>query len=185
MKNFKSTTIEKDKDLAQTPDWFIYSLQSFIGKYFTLDVCALPSTAKLNRFYSLANGTNGLKLGWLDFNWCNPPFSNIPAWIEKAVLEAELGNQSCILMPDNAETVYCRMAFEKADTIIKMPFRIQFLRPDGTPFLDKNGKIQGPQFACQVALFTKIGLVAPTRVVYHDFRIGFKHKHKRGLSEKL
>ena len=51
---------------------------------------------------------------------------------------------------------------------------LNFLRPDGSEFLDKNGKKQGPKFPVCVYIFTPQGLRMPIRDIYHDFRIGFK-----------
>ena len=185
MKAYKSTTPDNEKDFAQTPVWLVKSLQIFLSITFELDVCAQQSTAKAPFYFSLEDpeklhssstriGSDGLLCDWKSHNWCNPPFSNIEPWMAKAVVEAEQGKQTYLIYPDNTETAYSRFAWQHADTIIRMPFRLGFIRPDGSPFLDKKGKKQGPQFPCAVALFTKIGLVAPTRVIYHDFRIGFE-----------
>lgn len=187
MKTHTSTTPDNEKDFAQTPIWFIKSLQSFLSITFDLDVCAQALTAKAPLYFSLEDdvyyeqtsvriGSDGLLCDWHKNNWANPPFSNIEPWMNKSAKEAGKGNQTCLIYPDNTETAYSRFAWQHADTIIRMPFRLGFLRPDGTPFLDKHGKKQGPQFPCAVALFTKIGLVAPTRVIYHDFREGFETK---------
>lgn len=174
MKNLsRSTTPESEKDCAQTPWWFIRSVESLIGEVFTRDVCTLKATAKAPFCFTLERGEDGLSLPWGDLNWCNMPFSNIEPWIEKAAIESDSGKRSMLLFPDNAETAYSRLAWEQADTIIRMPFRLNFLRPDGTPFLDKKGKKQGPQFPVVCAWFTPIGLKAPTRNMYHDFREGF------------
>lgn len=169
-----SNTPESEKDCAQTPWWFIRSVEHLIGSPFTLDVCAMETTKKAPLCYTLERGESGLELGWGAMNWCNMPFSNIEPWIEKSASEsADIGAMSMLLFPDNTETAYSRLAWEKADTIIRMPFRLNFLRPDGTEFLDKHGKKQGPQFPVVCAWFTPMGLKAPTRTMYHDFREGF------------
>lgn len=174
MKNTTSTTPAKEKDCAQTPKWFVQSLESLLGVRFNLDVCANKATAKVDNYFSLdEKGHNGLELPWDSINWCNPPFSDIAPWLNKARAEAEKGNFTAVIFPDNTETGYSREAFEGADTIIRMPFRLCFLRPDGTPFLDRKGKKQGPQFPCCVAWYTPLGVKAPTRTIYHDFRLGF------------
>lgn len=175
MKNNQSTTKASEKNSAQTPWWFMESLQNYLGSSFDLDVCANKNTAKCHAYFSLEeDGDNGLINSWHDINFCNPPFDNLSSWINKSVEEAGYHKSTAMLFPDTPETVYSRLAFDHADTIIKMPFRLKFLRPDGTPFLDGKGKPQGPQFACQVAWFTPLGLKVPTRTVYHDFRIGYK-----------
>ncbi len=132
MKNYNSETPESQKDCAQTAEWFIKSLESLIGSEFDLDVCCLPETKKAYNYYSLADGSDGLKEPWMPVNFCNPPFSDIVPWLCKAKLEATLGNSTAILLPDNTETKYIRKATEYADTVIRMPFRLKFKRPDGS-----------------------------------------------------
>lgn len=175
IENENSLTPVNEKDCAQTPKWFIASLLSLLGKEsFDLDVCANEATAKANIYYSLdERDENSLNLGWLDLNWCNPPFSNIEPFINKASLEATKGKTTIMILPNNPETAYIRAAKACADTIIEMPFRLKFLRPNGEPFLDKKGKEQGPKFSCLVAIITPLGLHAPKRSMYYDFREGF------------
>ena len=165
-----STTPESEQDCAQTPWWFIKSLKSFTFLNIDLDVCAALDTAKTSRFYSI----DGTLLNWDPVNYCNPPYSNIKPWIEKSWQEAKRGNTTLMLIPDKPEVGYTRLARNYADTVIHMPFRLSFLRPDGTEFLDKNGKKQGSKFPVCVYIFTPQGLLMPIRDVYHDFRVGFK-----------
>jgi len=188
MKSHESKTPEKEKDLAQTPKWFIESLCSLLRiDYFELDVCALEATKKAETCYSLQErGENCLKLDWDLWNWLNPPFSNIKPFLEKAVYESDSGfKNTAAIMPNHPETAYVRYLKEHADTIIEMPFRLKFLRPDGTPFLDKYGKEQSPQFSCIVGIFTPLGLIKPTSYIYHDFRTGFQKKALKVQGEKL
>ena len=50
---------------------------------FTLDVCATKESAKCPRYYSKAE--DGLAKTWAyERVWCNPPFSNILPWVERA-----------------------------------------------------------------------------------------------------
>lgn len=172
--NKQSSTDESEKDQAQTPWWFVNSVRDFFGiDDFILDVCAEERTKKGITHYSLDNGKNGLESCWSIYNWCNPPFSNIEPWIRKAVAEANHGLNTAMIFPANYETKYHRLAVDNADTIINMPFRLKFLRPNGEMFLDKHGKEQSPQFSCTLAWFTALGIRAPTRHINHDFREGF------------
>lgn len=107
---------------------------------------------------------------WGDRNWCNPPYSNILPWVNKATHEAANGRMSVLLIPDKPEVGYIRECRKYADTIIHMPFRLNFLRPDGTEFLDKDGKKQGPKFPVSLILFTPHGLNMAARDIYVDFR---------------
>ena len=169
-----TTTPESEQDLAQTPWWFIKSLEHFTSLEIDLDVCCAINTAKAETFLALELGLGGLKTPWHKTNWCNPPYSNINPWIDKSWRESFRGNTTLMLIPDKPEVGYARFARLHADTVIHMPFRLNFLRPDGSEFLDKKGKNQGPKFPVCIYIFTPQGLRMPIRDVYHDFRIGFK-----------
>ncbi len=169
--NENSKTPPKEKDLAQTPWWFIHSIESFIGKEFDLDVCCLEETRKARSFYSLEYGRDALELMWSGLVWCNPPFSNIAPFIDHAVEQAEENHATTVMIiPNNPEVAYRRKLKEVSDTFIEMPFRLKFLRPDGEPF---DG---APKFSCAVGIITPLGLKVPTRVIEHDFRVGFYGK---------
>lgn len=179
MHNYESTTPESEKDLAQTPPWFIESLCNLLGiTCFDLDVCANEATAKAIYYYSLQErNQNCLSLPWKNWNYCNPPFSDALPFLERSVSMAKLkGSSTAGLIPNKPETKYTRYAKQHADTIIEMPFRLKFLRPDGSMFVDSKGKEQSPQFSCLVAIFTPLGLKRETAYMYHDFRIGFMEK---------
>ena len=75
-----------------------------------------------------------------------------------------------MLIPDKPEVKYTRLCRTLADTIIHMPFRLNFLRPDGSEFLDKDGKKQGPKFPVMLVIFTPWGQAVPVRDIYIDFR---------------
>ncbi len=168
-----STTPEAEKDLAQTPRWFYESLQEYLNARFEYDVCALEETAKCNNYFSIAGGVDGLLQRWGRINFCNPPYSNINPWTDKAVQQASTPiarSVTALLIPDKPEVGFTRHAREVADTVIHMPFRLNFLRPDGTPFLDKKEKKSGPKFPVCVYLITPWGLNMPIRDTYFDFR---------------
>lgn len=55
---------------------------------FSIDVAALPHNAKLDRFYTPTD--DGLAQSWAGERvWCNPPYSLIGPWIEKAWAERD------------------------------------------------------------------------------------------------
>ena len=166
-----SLTPEPEKDLAQTPTWFVKSVEQYLNLRFSLDACANSATAKCTDYYSLQRGQDGLEAPWHEVTWCNPPYSDITPWVEKASMEAKRnGNTSVLLIPDKPETKVHRLCRERCDTLIHMPFRLKFLRPDGTKFLEKNGRESSPKFPVMLVLFTPFGHLFPTRDVYHDFR---------------
>tara|TARA_R110000851_G_scaffold137955_1_gene274087 strand:+ start:447 stop:836 length:390 start_codon:yes stop_codon:yes gene_type:complete len=124
-----TTTPASDQDCAQTPWWFIESVEYFTSLKIQLDVCASSSTAKSNFYFSLEENDNGLLDDWshLNANWCNPPYSDIKPWVEKVSDESKLGCTTLMLIPDKPEVGYTRLARQHADTVIHMPFRLNFL----------------------------------------------------------
>lgn len=195
IENNNSTTPVKEKDLAQTPWWFIRSLEAHLGKKITLDVCAQPTTAKCEIYYALEDGNNALESKWFEdykeitesdgrdaVAWCNPPFSDCLNWVQECIRQVAAGMPEVwLLLPNNPETEYIRRAKSIGFKIIEMPFRMKFKKPDGTEFLDTNGKQQSPKFSCMIAVLTKEAFVHGSpegyknnpEYYYHDFRDGF------------
>lgn len=69
---------------------------------FTVDACALPYNAKLERFWTPDD--DGLEQDWSGERvWCNPPFSAIEPWVAKAWREIRDDGQGC--RPGGAELV--------------------------------------------------------------------------------
>lgn len=67
-------------DRATTPEDFAPLHERF---RFTLDVAASADNTKLPRFYTVDD--DGLAQDWTGERvWCNPPYSNIEPWVEKA-----------------------------------------------------------------------------------------------------
>ena len=64
---------------------------------FTLDAAASAENALCEEFYSLEN--SGLENRWNGRVWCNPPYSDIRPWVEKAAWEIrDLFGPSVIVM---------------------------------------------------------------------------------------
>lgn len=67
-------------DRGTPPELFAELSERFGG--FTLDAAAAPHNAKCERFFSIED--DGLEQRWTGRVWCNPPFSNLAAWLQKA-----------------------------------------------------------------------------------------------------
>ena len=68
---------------------------------FTVDVAASAANALCNRYFTAAN--SGLAASWrCERVWCNPPWSQIPWWLEKAWRELRTDCPLAVfLLPDN------------------------------------------------------------------------------------
>jgi site-specific DNA-methyltransferase (adenine-specific) len=72
---------------------------------FTCDVCALPENAKHPKFYS--PDIDGLSQKWSGACWMNPPYNNVPQWVEKAYNEAQRGVLVVALLASrSSETIW-------------------------------------------------------------------------------
>lgn len=88
---------ELDPDDRATPrDLFLLIDARFS---FTVDVAATAESAKVQRYYD--REANGLVQSWSGERvWCNPPYSNLRPWVEKAWRE-EAAELVVMLIPAN------------------------------------------------------------------------------------
>lgn len=150
-----TTTPPDEQDYAQTPWSFFNAVQSMSGVRFELDVCANAATAKCAAYYSWDElGLDGLALPWARVNWCNPPYSDVSPWVAKAEAEAKIGNTTFMLIPNKPEVGFCREAFAAASRCLYLPYRLNFLRPDGSRFRDAKGAAAGPKFPVYLVVFS-------------------------------
>jgi hypothetical protein len=67
---------------------------------FTVDAAALPRNAKLERFWTPDD--DGLAQSWEGERvWCNPPYSHIEPWVDKAWRESGRAELVVMLVPAN------------------------------------------------------------------------------------
>jgi site-specific DNA-methyltransferase (adenine-specific) len=95
----------KKQDWA-TPRSFFEAIHAEYS--FTVDVCA-ASYNKLLPVYFGEGGVepDGLKASWVAHGgraFCNPPYEDIEAWMQKAIEEAAQGCLSVFLVPANTDT---------------------------------------------------------------------------------
>lgn len=98
----KLFSVPKASDLWATPQSFFDKLNEEFK--FTLDACALPESAKCNEFFTPES--DGLNSSWSGRVWCNPPYSDIGTWMDKATRELESGRCSLVvfLVPSRTGT---------------------------------------------------------------------------------
>lgn len=90
-------------DIWATPQDFFDGLDKEF--HFTLDACALVENAKCARYYGPEE--DGLKQDWSNETvFCNPPYSDIKNWVEKAYNEAKRGAKVVMLIPERTDTRY-------------------------------------------------------------------------------
>lgn len=119
---------------------------------FTLDVAAAEHNAKCDDWYGLED--DGLTQPWLGRVWCNPPYSNIGAWVAKAWDELHPFDTPLIVMLLPANRVeqawwqdHVEPYRDRPDSPLRVEFlrgRMRFDRPDWTP----GPKGDRPPFGC-------------------------------------
>jgi len=131
---------------------FFASLVERFGE-FDLDVAAAPHNAKAERFFTREE--DGLERWW-DGNriWCNPPYSDCGAWVQRAWKMWRNGGIEHIVMLLPANRVEQKWWQEHVEPyrdrpgsplrVEFLPGRMRFIRPDWTP----GPKGDRPPFGC-------------------------------------
>jgi len=128
------------RDRLRTPQ---YVFDWIDGTYkFNIDLAADVISSKCMLHFDEA--MDGLKQDWHtlgDTGWCNPPYSNVKPWLEKAYAESLLGFATVFLLPTpNGEDAYREYIFGKAHEIIFINGRLSFIAPEDFTVKGKKGK---------------------------------------------
>lgn len=121
---------------------------------FTVDVAANTANAKLPRFYD--RESDGLEQSWADERvWCNPPYSNIRPWIEKAWREVAALRIVMLLPANRTEQKWWQELvepFRDADDHFRVKFlpgRLNF----GVPGNETGKWFSSSPFGCCLAMW--------------------------------
>lgn len=118
---------------------------------FTIDVAAAAHNTKCPRYFDFA--TNGLAQSWAGERvWCNPPYSRIGHWVEKAWREHEATDGIAMLLPANRteQGWWQQMVepFRDRDgsplSVVFLPGRMRFIAAGA----DRVGPNERPPFGC-------------------------------------
>jgi len=87
-------------------------LYNILDNEFHFDFDPCPQNSKFD----------GLTISWKKSNYCNPPYNNQKAWVEKAYNES-LKNKTCVmLLPARTDTILFH------DFIFKKAYEIRFIK---------------------------------------------------------
>ena len=114
---------------------------------FTLDPCSTKDTAKCKKYYTVED--NGIFQSWKGERvFMNPPYSEIPTWVNKAVLEVEHNDCDLVfgLLPAWTDRIWFHeLVYHRAKEIRFLQGRVKFLL---------NGESQGsPIFGSMVVIW--------------------------------
>lgn len=122
---------------------------------FTVDAAAAHHNAKLPRFWSIED--SGLNHSWAGERvYCNPPFSDIGPWIQKAWAEKEAKLIVMLLPANRTEQVWWQSyvePFRDKGSWLTTEFlagRQRFLKPGETEITRNNR----PPFGCVLLIWT-------------------------------
>lgn len=120
----KSNTPKEIKDLYQTPLSLFQSLDKEFN--FNVDVAASSENSLVYSYFD--EETNGLIYDWSRLTcWCNPPYSNIMPWVEKAAKESKKGATVVMLVPADPSVKWFKRAWETANEVRFINGRISFI----------------------------------------------------------
>jgi len=132
----KSNTPVNIKDLWQTPKSLFNKLDLEFN--FTCDVAASYKNA-LCRAY-LDEEQNSLLCGWGSVNWCNPPYSNITPWVNKAIEQHSFGRTTVMLIPADTSVKWFKLAYESSNEVRFISGRISFINAETKKPVNGNNK---------------------------------------------
>lgn len=100
----KNAVFSSKSDEWSTPESIFSELDKEFN--FNLDPCATELNHKTEKYFTIQE--DGLKQSWGGYNvFCNPPYSKIAKWVEKAYTESLKENTLvCLLIPSRTDTKY-------------------------------------------------------------------------------
>jgi len=131
------------RDSLQTPPYVFHWYNDKVK--FTTDVAANWTNTFVPEHHMgiQKNGEilDALVVPWGPMNWCNPPYSDITPWVEKAIEETKKGKATIMLIPADTSVGWFKLAFDNCSLCEFIEGRISFIDPTtGKP---KNGNNKG------------------------------------------
>lgn len=159
-------------DRATEPGFFGALDQRFD---FTIDVAASSDNTKLPRFFD--EDMNGLLQPWDGERvWCNPPYSNIEPWVEKAWQESGTPLLVMLLPANRTEQAWWQDLIEPFRDRPGSPLTTEFIRGRLrfiAPGASRIGPNERPPFGVVLAIWDRMGpFVVPTHQESLDLNRG-------------
>jgi len=132
--NVISKTPKSERDTYRTPKYIFNYAQNIVGEI-NHDTACDRNNALADPIVSY-DGQDALSVEWRGVCWCNPPYSNITPWVEKAIASSAI---TVMLIPSPNGESYYKTLIENSHEIA-IHGRISFIGADGKP---KNGNTRG------------------------------------------
>ena len=134
----KSFTAVNIKDLWQTPKEVFDKLD---GEFdFDCDVAASDFNSLCKSYLSEDINAISEYAIWGRVNWCNPPYSNISPWVEKAIQQHQAGKTIVMLVPADTSVKWFKLAYESCDEVRFISGRLSFINADTQKPVNGNNK---------------------------------------------
>lgn len=134
-----SKTIETIRDLWQTPDFvFEYYDNRF---NFNCDVACSDENRMVSEHWITEEDDALLYSNlWSSRNWCNPPYSNIMPWVEKAIYEMKRGCLTVMLIPADTSVKWFKKAYDNCSECHFISGRLAFINAETKKPVSGNNK---------------------------------------------
>lgn len=143
-RNHPQQTVKDGVDDRGTNAEFFAQMTERFGP-FDLDVAAAPHNAKCDRYFTIAD--DGLRRRWdASRIWCNPPYSRIGMWVEKAWREWLANDRPdliVMLLPANRTEQQWWQEWVEPSRDNGCDLRVEFL--PGRMRFDRPGVVIGPK----------------------------------------
>lgn len=138
MKGYTGSKTEVSiRDLWQTPR-FIFD---YYNRRFDLRMDVASSEENKLCDLNLTIEDDALICNWSTWgNWCNPPYSDIMPWAEKAVKEMERGCLTVMLIPADTSVKWFKKAFENCSECHFISGRLAFINAETQKPVSGNNK---------------------------------------------
>ena len=132
----KSFTPIKIRDLWQTPEPLFNNINKEFN--FDFDVCASHDNTLVNSYWT--EDDNSLTQDWGFRNWCNPPYSDIGPWVDKAIIEHTRRNTIVMLVPADTSVKWFKRAYDSCNEVRFISGRLSFINANTQSPVNGNNK---------------------------------------------
>jgi len=132
----KSFTPKSIRDLWQTPKEIFNTLNNEF--WFEMDVAASEENKLCEKFFDEED--DALSRDWHLCNWCNPPYSNIMPWVNKAIEQHEKGSTTVMIVPADTSVKWFKSAYDSCNEVRFISGRISFINAETQKPVNGNNK---------------------------------------------
>lgn len=134
-----SNTNVASRDLWQTPKSLFDTLDKEFN--FNCDVaCSEHNKLVDQHWLDINDDALNFSTEWGSVNWCNPPYSNISPWVEKAILEHRKGKTTVMLVPADTSVKWFKRAYNSCNEVRFISGRLSFVNCETEKPVSGNNK---------------------------------------------